>query len=136
LQAAVENMRAFPTKSGDPNYRIITAFRKQFLHYYFYVLDPVMGPMSLRIATYIPFNVTCYLNGHSFMAQELTRQGIAFEKDDNAFVGAADLPAPSQRQTTCIATLDYPNGHGEGRRVPCTIRGHTGRSLVHLVHYR
>jgi hypothetical protein len=83
----------FPTKSGDPNYRIITACRKQFLHYYFYVWDPVMGPMSLRIATYIPFNVTCYLNGHSFMAQELTRQGIAFEKDDNAFLDAADLPA-------------------------------------------
>jgi hypothetical protein len=83
----------FPIKSGDPNYRIIAACRKQFLHYYFYVRDPIMGPMSLRIATYMPFNVTCYLNGHSFMAQELTRQGIAFEKDDNAFLGAADLTA-------------------------------------------
>jgi hypothetical protein len=82
----------FPTKSGDPDYRIITACRKQFLHYYFYVLDPIMGPMSLRVATYLPFNVTCYVNGHSFMAQELTRAGVAFEKEDNAFLATADLP--------------------------------------------
>jgi hypothetical protein len=83
----------FAPKSGDATYRLIKACRKQFLHYYFYVLDPVMGPMSLRVATYLPFDVTCYLNGHSFMAQELTRQQIAFAKDDNAFLATADLPA-------------------------------------------
>jgi hypothetical protein len=33
-------------------------------------LDPVMGQMSVRVASYFPFNVTCYLNGHSFVAQE------------------------------------------------------------------
>jgi hypothetical protein len=79
--------------TADPNYRIIKACRKQFLHYYFYVLDPVMGPMSLRLATYFPFNVTCYLNGHSFLAQELTRQRIRFRKDDNAIVAVADVTA-------------------------------------------
>lgn len=83
----------FTPPSGDANYRLIKACRKQFLHYYFYVLDPVMGPMSLRVATYFPFNVTCYLNGHSFIAQELTRQGITFEKDDNAFLDVADVTA-------------------------------------------
>ena len=61
------------TPSGNANYRLIKACRKQFLHYYWYVLDPVMGPMSVRVATYFPFNVTCYFNGHSFVAQELTR---------------------------------------------------------------
>lgn len=79
--------------SGDPNYRPIKACRKQFLHYYFYVLDPVMGPMSLRVATYLPFNVTCWMNGHSFIAQELTRQRIAFQKEDNAFLGVQDVAA-------------------------------------------
>ncbi len=93
----------FPSKSGDSNYRIITNARKQFLHYYFYVLDPVMGPMSLRVASYLPFNVTCYLNGHSFIAQELVRQGIRFQKDDNAFLAVADhddaLQAAADRLT-------------------------------------
>jgi hypothetical protein len=79
--------------SGDGNYRFIKACRKQFLHYYWYVLDPIMGPMSIRVATYFPFNVTCYLNGHSFVAQELTRAGVRFRKADNAFLGVADVAA-------------------------------------------
>jgi hypothetical protein len=70
---------------------LIKACRKQFLHYYWYVLDPVMGPMSLRVASYFPFNVTCYLNGHSFVAQELTRAGVRFRKADNAFLGVSDV---------------------------------------------
>lgn len=45
----------FKTPSGDPNYRFLKACRKQFLHYYWYVLDPIMGPMSLRVATYFSF---------------------------------------------------------------------------------
>ncbi len=79
--------------SGDANYRIIRSCHKRFLHYYFYIQDPVMGPMSLRVATYLPFNVTCYLNGHSFLAQELTRQGIRFRQDDNALLAVDDLVA-------------------------------------------
>jgi hypothetical protein len=79
--------------SGDANYRLIKACRKRFLHFYWYVWDPVMGPMSVRVASYFPFNVTCYLNGHSFVAQELTRTGVRFRKADNAFVGVADVAA-------------------------------------------
>jgi len=83
----------FRPPSGDPNYRLITACRKQFLHYYWYLLDPIMGPMSVRVATYFPFNVTCYLNGHSFVAQELRRDGIRFRKADNAFLAVEDVHA-------------------------------------------
>jgi hypothetical protein len=79
--------------SGDANYRFVKACHKRFLHYYWYVLDPVMGPMSLRVGTYFPFNVTCYFNGHSFVAQELTRAGVRFRKADNAFLGVADVDA-------------------------------------------
>ncbi len=79
--------------SGDGNYRLIKACRKRFLHFYWYVLDPIMGPMSIRVASYFPFNVTCYFNGHSFVAQELTRAGVRFRKADNAFLGVADVAA-------------------------------------------
>ena len=79
--------------SGDANYRFIKACRKRFLHYYWYVLDSVMGPMSVRVASYFPFNVTCYFNGHSFVAQELTRVGVRFRKADNAFLAVADVDA-------------------------------------------
>src|SRR5438105_8424600 len=91
--------------SGAANYRFIKACRKQFLHYYWYVLDPVMGPMSVRVATYFPFNVTCYLNGHSFAAQELQRDGVRYRQADNAFLAVGDvaaLQAAADRLTTAV----------------------------------
>jgi len=91
--------------SGDANYRFIKACRKQFLHYYWYVLDPVMGPMSLRIASYFPFNVSCYCNGHSFVAQELSRAGVRFRKVDNAFLAVGEvaaLQAAADRLTAAV----------------------------------
>jgi hypothetical protein len=80
-------------ESGDAKYRLIKACHKRFLHYCWYVLDPVMGAMSVRVASYFPFNVTCYLNGHAFVAQELIRAGVRFRTADNAFVGVADVAA-------------------------------------------
>src|ERR1700694_3641686 len=103
--------------SGDANYRFIKACRKRFLHYYWYVLDPIMGPMSVRVASYFAFNVECYMNGHSFVAQELTRAEIPFRKADNAFLGVADVAAlqtaaqrlnaalVEQRCTDCVRRL-------------------------------
>jgi hypothetical protein len=52
-----------------------------------------MDPMSVRVANYFPFNVACYLNGYSLVAQELTRAEVAFRKADNAVVGVADVAA-------------------------------------------
>jgi hypothetical protein len=83
----------YPPPGQDPHYRLIHACRKRFVHFYFYVRDPVLGPMSLRVGTFLPFTLACFLNGHSFLAQEFTRRGVAFRKDDNAFLAVADLAA-------------------------------------------
>ena len=72
------------------DYRLIKRAPKRFLHYYFYLLDPVMGPMSLCVASYLPFTVNCFMNGHSYVAQELQRAGVRFRMDDNAIVSCAD----------------------------------------------
>jgi hypothetical protein len=79
----------FPTK--DPNHRILAHQRSRFTHYYFYVRDEVLGPMVIRIASFFPFQTTYYLNGHSFMEQELNRRNIGFRKNDNAFLAADDV---------------------------------------------
>src|SRR6516225_4851549 len=78
----------FPT--ADPDYRILRPKRSRFTHYYFSVRDHVLGPMIVRVASFVPFHTTYYLNGHSFIAQELTRAGVRFRKDDNAFLAVAD----------------------------------------------
>ena len=91
--------------SGDADYRLIKACRKRFLHYYWYILDPVMGPMSIRVASYFPFNVTCYLNGHSFVAEQLRGDGVRFRKADNAFLTVADVAALQTASDRLTSTL-------------------------------
>lgn len=81
----------YPASGGDQRYRLLHAARKRFLHYYFYLLDPVLGPMSLRIGTFLPFTIAVFLNGHAFLAQELSRLSVEFRKDDNAFLAVDDL---------------------------------------------
>ena len=52
----------------------------------------------MRVAYIHPFHTTYYLNGHSFIEQELTRAGIRFRKDDNAFLAVDDLARPPSRR--------------------------------------
>jgi hypothetical protein len=79
----------FPTQ--DPNHRILAHQRSRFTHYYFYVREEVLGPMVLRVASFFPFQTTYYLNGHSFMEQELNQRNIGFRKQDNAFLAADNV---------------------------------------------
>lgn len=81
----------FPTE--DPNYRIIRAQRGRFTHFYFYLRDETLGPMVVRVASFFPFQATYYLNGHSFIEQELNRNKIGFRKNDNAFLAVDDVAA-------------------------------------------
>jgi hypothetical protein len=84
-------MPRFPT--DDPDYRILRRVPSRFLHYYFYIRDPVIGPLAMCVGTYLPFQTTYYLNGHHFIEIELRGQGVAFRKDDNAFLATADPKA-------------------------------------------
>ena len=81
----------YPTK--DPNYRILARQRSRFTHYYFYLRDETLGPMVMRVGSFFPFRTTYYLNGHSFIEQELKRAQIGFRKSDNAFLAVDDVAA-------------------------------------------
>jgi hypothetical protein len=81
-------MPKYPT--ADPNYRILSRQRSRYAHYYFYIRDPVLGPIALCVGSFLPFSITYYLNGHHFIEQQLRRAGVEFRKDDNAFLWVAD----------------------------------------------
>src|SRR6476646_3244082 len=85
------SMPKFPTQ--DPNHRILRAQRSRFTHYYFYLRDETLGPMVMRVASFFPFQTSYYLNGHSFIEQELKRAQIGFRKTDNAFLAVDDVAA-------------------------------------------
>src|SRR5712675_260218 len=96
----------------DANYRILARQRSRFTHYYFYLRDETLGPMVMRVASFFPFQTTYYLNGHSFIEQELKRAQIGFRKTDNAFLAVDDvaaLQAAADRLSPAIIRrrLDY-----------------------------
>src|SRR5881409_3459459 len=66
----------FPT--ADPNYRILRKQRSRFTHYYFYLRDEVLGPMAVRVASFLPFQATYYLNGHNFIELDLKHRRAHF----------------------------------------------------------
>jgi menaquinone-dependent protoporphyrinogen IX oxidase len=66
------------------------------LHYYFYFIDDELGLCYLRVPTWCPFRLQFYFNGHSLLASQLKRKGIAFELQDNAFVMIADFARANQ----------------------------------------
>jgi hypothetical protein len=68
----------YPTK--DPNYRIIKKTRSRFTHYYFYIRDAVVGPMLIRVASFLPFQTTSYLNGHNLLNRSCQGSGSSTKK--------------------------------------------------------
>jgi hypothetical protein len=99
-------------RTEDPNYRILAHQQSRFTHYYFYIRDEVLGPIVVRMASFFPFHATYWLNGHSFMEQEMKRRRIGFQKSDNAFLAvddAAQLQAAADRLSPQIIRkqLDY-----------------------------
>jgi hypothetical protein len=76
-----------------PLHHLFARPTSRFTHDYFYIRDETLGPMVVRVASFLPFQTTYYLNGHSFIEQELKRTGIGFRKHDNAFLAVADVAA-------------------------------------------
>ena len=92
--------------------RVIARQRSRYTHIYFYIRDEVLGPMAMCVSSFLPFQVTYYLNGHHFVERELLREAVSFRKDDNAFLAAGDpeaLQAAADRLSADVIRkrLDY-----------------------------
>jgi len=58
--------------------------------YYFYLIDPELGLMYVRVPTWLPCRLQIYFNAHNWLARQLDEKGISFEMNDNAFVRIED----------------------------------------------
>jgi len=66
------------------------------LHYYFYFIDEDLGLCYIRVPTWCPFRLQIYFNGHSWLATQLRKKGIAFTLLDNAFSDIAHWDTAQQ----------------------------------------
>lgn len=63
------------------------------LHQYFYLIDPQLGWLNVRLQTWFPFTIHIVMNGREWLAQQLLRRGIDFERRENCFTDIADVAA-------------------------------------------
>jgi hypothetical protein len=64
---------------------------RKCLHYYFYYMDKEFGFMHVKLQTWFPFNIQIYVNGKSYLMQQLDKAGIKYESYDNSITWVADL---------------------------------------------
>ena len=64
---------------------------RKCLHVYFYFVDREFGPMHVRLQTWLPFSIQVCLNGREYLARQLDKAKIGYEKRDNCFVRIDDL---------------------------------------------
>lgn len=67
-----------------------TQYRK-CLHYYLYYMDKDFGFMHVKIQTWFPFHIQIYINGKSYLMQQLKKEGIPFTNYDNSLTYVEDL---------------------------------------------
>jgi hypothetical protein len=75
--------------------RLVSRWRK-CLHLYFYWLDRDYGLMHLRLQTWAPFTIQVCINGREWLARQLDKHGIGYEKHDNCFTRIDDLDTAQQ----------------------------------------
>jgi len=85
---------ARPNRKDCDEDNYLAKTRKPFGHYYFYIHDKILGNMCIRVASYLPFKITVYLNGHSYIERYLKNsygRKALYKKRDNAFLNIKDI---------------------------------------------
>lgn len=62
-------------------------------HYYFHIMDPDWGHVTVRMSGHPPFGAQVILNGHDYVSSLAVQQGMSFPKEGNCFtdiMGQAD----------------------------------------------
>jgi hypothetical protein len=55
------------------------------LHYYHYFMDPEVGLTYVRLQTWFPFNVHIGMNGREWLACQMAKIGLGYQRRDNCF---------------------------------------------------
>jgi hypothetical protein len=96
---------SFRLVSGEGRPRLVSARRQQRV-LYFYFLDPQLGLIYVRLTTWFPFTIQVYVNGHSWLAQEMLNRRLGFNLQDNAFT-ALDDPEAAQELADSFVNLNW-----------------------------
>ena len=103
--SVVERTNTFRMVGGKGKPKLVSCMRP-CLCLYFYFIDPEFGFMHVRLATWFPFTVQIYVNGHHWLQRRLEADGIDYEVCHNYFMSIGD-PARAQELSDAFAHLNF-----------------------------
>jgi len=74
---------------------------------YFYLEDLRFGRMFVRLQTWFPWKMQVYVNGHDWLARQMSHKLMPFVQHDNAFLHIDD-PRRAQQISDRFSQLDWP----------------------------
>jgi len=106
--AAVEPCQSFKLCYGKRRPTLKSAKCKCLhFYFYFYFLDREYGFMHVRVQSWFPFQIQVCLNGHDWLAHKLDRHGVAYCRQDNAFL-AIEGPPRAQKFADQMVNKNWP----------------------------
>jgi len=81
----------FVRKDEERKLLQLVAGQRKCLHVYYYFVDREFGLMHVRVQSWLPFPIQVCLNGREYLARQLDKAKIGYEKRDNCFVRIDDL---------------------------------------------
>ena len=78
-------------------------------HYYFHIIDPDWGHITIRMSGHPPFGAQVILNGHEYLARQAVQAGLSFRKEGNCFSQVeSDTDLAQLAETLCSANTVGP----------------------------
>jgi hypothetical protein len=91
--SVLEPCDSFTVKGNRETHRLqVVRRRRKCLHFYFYMLDAEFGLMHVRLQSWFPFQIQIWVNGREWLARQLDREGIGYQRYANTFLRIDDLP--------------------------------------------
>jgi hypothetical protein len=74
--------------------------QRKCLHLYHYMIDPEFGFLNARIQTWFPFNIQICINGREWLARQMDRIGLQYERKRNCFPWIEDVSVAQKLMNT------------------------------------
>lgn len=88
----VEPCRSFSVGPNREKKQLeIRAGERKCLHYYHYWIHPEWGFMHARLQSWFPFTIHVCLNGREWLARQMDKAGIGYERRENCFTWIENL---------------------------------------------
>jgi hypothetical protein len=92
----VEPCWTFDRVKNDEGFWEVRGERGKCSHLYHYYIHPQFGWMYVRLQTWFPFEIQVGINGREWLARQMDRENLKYERSDNKFLWVEDWQRAQQ----------------------------------------